>query len=246
MTALIGLAWLWWGLIGLAGFLLGVWGVYQLWADDKYLSDLKSGKANLKHRDAWLRQHFGETGRKLWLANEARRRTNRYDQARRVPGGYEGTVNDWGRDLAEYSYNPPWGMDLNRDYTPHHSWEVQDWMGHLFNKAELFTTHKEPRACDWLSAGFWAPFVIDGRHIDPIQMVEDEMVVGFQTSPQKSRGYPQSPFDDNNAVVNRARARAMRIEGNGGLRARGIGLPGYENRGKRRSYWGDPKNMVAV
>jgi hypothetical protein len=204
MTALFGLVWLWWGLIGLAGFLLGIWGVYQTFADDKYLSDLKSGLANLKHRDAWLRQHFGEVGRKLWLANEARLRAGELGPAWKVPGGYAGTVRDMGRDLSEYSYNPPWGFDFYEyDNTTHQH-------------------HRCPRACDWLSAGFWEPFVFDGQRIDPVQKVEDDLVVYFQTNP-RTRKMAGDPFDDNGAVYQRARKRALEIEANGGVRARGIG-----------------------
>ena len=199
MIVLFGLAWLWWGLIGLAGFLLGFWGVCQLSADDRYLAGLKDGTANIKGRDAWLRYFFGEKGRKLWLSNEARRKDNWLDKARRVPGSpdvYEGTVNDWDRDTKQYAYSPPWGFDNNPRDPDHYTW---------------------PREYDWLAAGFWAPFEFNGCHIDPIQQIKGEMLDSWQR-----HGRARSPFDDKGEMDKWARQKALEIEANGGVRARGI------------------------
>lgn len=241
MTAIFGLVWLWFGLIGLAGFLLGVWGVFQLAADDRYLTGLQDGTANIKHRDKWLRQHFGEKGRKLWLANEARRHGCGFGSlARRVPGSpdvYSGTVNDAERDITKYSYSPPWGRDDDSDgYVTNHAWiPRKSWLETYPKEVEYIATHTEPRPCDWLASGFGfgGPFQYDGRWFDPLQDIKSQLVTRWQ-SPS---GQMRWPIDDGGAMDKWAKQTALDIEAAGGVRARGISVrmgytEGYDHLGR--------------
>ena len=193
MSVIAMLAILWWGIIGFLGFCLAIWGVIQSCKDGHWMSDRQAGLANLKHRDRWLLEFFGEAGRERWLANERRRHLSEgnweyatqdarelakrakrdakikrqrdgelakdryaFSKPRRTADGRcVGMVRDPSRSLSEYSWNPPWGDDW-REY-------------HVV---------RVPRACDWLAAGFWDPFVYKGSTIDPVAMVHQEMVMG--------------------------------------------------------------------
>ena len=153
MSVVFMLAILWWGFIGFLGFCLGIWYIVQTAKDSHWGSDRRAGLANLKHRDRWLLEFFGEEGRLRWLANErARKARQPWDNGHKV-------VDDTQRPLDEYSWNPPWGDD-DEEYNVRHY----------------------PRPSDWLAAGFWEPFVDrSGKAHDPMKELLAYLVRGFQT-----------------------------------------------------------------
>lgn len=207
-----GLAFIWWGILGFLGVCLFFWWVFQSAADR-----VPRDQQDVARRAGWLRFWFGEEGGKLWLANEEARKVSCHGCAKRVLGGYEGIVVDPTRSYDDYVYRRPWGWDFFGKYI--------DGQGDT------------PRGCDWLAAGFWEPFVRRGVRIDPVAMVREEMIRGFQ----RKDGPPLfSPFDDGGKLCRETRVEAMEIEAAGGHRAMGIG-----NGGARRTYWKGSKERMA-
>ena len=210
--SLAALAMLWWALLGVAAVLLLVLWLY-LTAEDNKPKD----KRDIARRQGWLLYWFGQDGARLWLANEAARKVSYHGRAKRVPGGYKGIVVDPTRRTDDYIYDPPWGFD--------HKGKYVDGEG------------VAPRGCDWLAAGFWEPFVRRGVSIDPVAMVREEMVMGFQR-----KGTPPlaSPFADGDKLLRETRVEAMEIEAAGGHRAWAIGVGGA-----RRTQWAGARERMA-
>jgi hypothetical protein len=180
VSVLFMLGWLWWGLLGLAGVLVGFW----------YLGGvLRPVDPCRRSRDRWLRQHFGEDGRRRWL--ETRRICDglkasrckgldglyaRLGKPRRGPdGGCVGFVllpdarAPWGGPAL--SCHMPWGFDWSR-YDRHAKGGPYSGGGDTMRGE-----HMEPSGLDWLAAGFWDPVgrADDGVVVDPMEAVRRDV-----------------------------------------------------------------------
>jgi hypothetical protein len=203
LSVLFMLGWLWWGLLGLASVLVAVAGVCTVIRESSETEmDFKNGIAwrrqETRHRDRWLRQHFGEEGRRRWLLNleawEAFKAVMVFDEkgkaVRRLeafkaayPGWYDGARRNaaGGSDgFVPFAYSPaPWGtrpMVLRRKP----QWgddEDREYPSRHSAKGNRVRgreptggmgVHGEPMGIDWLAAGFWDPVVVDGAVVDPI------------------------------------------------------------------------------
>lgn len=103
MSAIFGLAIIWWGLIGLAGFLLGV---YAIGAKMNEFGGQNGD--HLGGRKAWLIKHFGAEGCRKWLENE------KADKAGLpcVKGYSRPTMAEWNVKAKWYgaaTMQAPWG-----------------------------------------------------------------------------------------------------------------------------------------
>ena len=226
ITALVGLAWIWWALLGLGATFMGFWALGSIC--------YQPTEIEIKNRDRWLRQHFGEDGRKRWLENK--RKNFRYaefcDQhkIRRLPdieqwavirkfvneklGGYPRRTAD-GRcegfvelPLSDYKFNAPWGNDCS-PYIERHP-DTVDWFWRD-GCCGARSHHGEPRTADWLAAGFWDPVrrADDGVLVDPIEVVLYREVKG---DIWKSGSYGRYPIDLPDGMNDRANAEVTAIE----------------------------------
>ena len=192
MSVFFGLAYLWWGLLGFISVVLSIIlfigsGAPSARGCWKY-GGLPARVQDRKKRNAWLLQHFGEDGRKQWLANEAAKHTGGLvGYLRRLPNGRcVGKVNQEMRNnhadpdnywTCRWSVSPPWGNDLGK-YDSRHKW------------GGLYGGHEEPTGTDWLAAGFWDPVEVDGHVVDPIAELKEQMVKEW------AYGYPTVLFAD--------------------------------------------------
>lgn len=134
MSALFGLAIIWWGLIGLAGFLLGV---YAIGLKMGQLSGWNSD--HLQGRKAWLVKHFGEEGCRKWLANE------KADKAGKpaVHGYSRPTMAEWNVKAKWYgaaTVQAPWGTYY--------------WPDRFF-APNLNDIHAAGMVAEWEQQGYW-------------------------------------------------------------------------------------------
>lgn len=185
MTSLIGLAWIWWAICGFVAVFVGFWAfgsmVYQ------------PPEMNVKHRNRWLRQHFGEEGMKRW--NENMRRSNLcrdfWDKHRGLTpehnrlyrefenaklGGYIHRTDDGRAEgfvqlpLCDYAGrfggDVPWGDD-RRPYLDKHGKKITTFHRSYDKGLEH---HGEPRVVDWMAAGFW----------DPVRRADDGVLIDLR------------------------------------------------------------------
>lgn len=238
MSVVVMLAWLWWGLCGFIAAFMGFWAfgsmLYQPQED------------NVKNRDKWLRQHFGEAGMKRWKENHRKtfllkkfedtvKRTwdakhNKAEndfwakmggRARRTADGRcEGFVPV---DIKKYYDSVPWSND-GSEYCETHATGIPG-MVYYYSEVSCQSNwkshHGEPRSSDWFAAGFWDPVARpdDGVIVDPMKLFEDEVEDAIWKG-HKRPDFIRMP----DGMYERAFKACRDLEKKTGRRAPGIGM----------------------